>query len=139
MSDAMYAAASLYHDPRYFNKSEERIRLNKIRREREYRKQVTLLTLALVLLLSVVVFGVTAIHSNAENSDYKVEYKYYKNVVVGYGDSLWNIAQDNISYDHYDNVDEYISEVMNINHISDQNTITSGCTLTVPYYSDTYK
>ena len=139
MSDAMYAAVSLYHDPRYCNKSEERIRLNKIRREREYRKQVTLLTLALVLLLSVVVFGVTAIHSNAENSDYKVEYKYYKSVVVGYGDSLWNIAQDNISYDHYDNVDEYISEVMNINHISDQNTITSGCTLTVPYYSDTYK
>lgn len=139
MSNAMRAAVNLYHDPMYFNKSEIRIRQNKIRREKEYRKQITILSFIAIILLSTLVFGFTTIRSNAESEEYKVEYKYYKNVVVGYGDSLWTIAQDNISYDHYEEIDDYITEVMNINHISNKNDVTGGTIITIPYYSEDFK
>ncbi|MCR4903690.1 MAG: hypothetical protein K6A23_12585 [Butyrivibrio sp.] len=139
MSKAMMAAVNLYHDPRYFNKSEERIRQNKLRRERTYRRQITILFTVLAIIFALGVFGGSAIRSNAESEDYTVDYKYYKNVVVGCGESLWTIAEDNISYDHYDDMNAYINEIMSINHISNKNSVTAGAIVTVPYYSGEFK
>lgn len=59
--------------------------------------------------------------------------KYFKCIEVSVDDTLWSIAEDNIS-EEYSSIDDYINEVKNINGlISDK--IYSGATLIVPYYS----
>ena len=57
--------------------------------------------------------------SDAHTEDQAISYKYYKSVSVAYGDSLWDIAKENISYDHYKDINTYLDEVRSINHLSD--------------------
>lgn len=59
--------------------------------------------------------------------------KCYKSIVLEYGDTLWDIA---LQYkgSHYESVNDYIDEVMQINHLKTDH-IHAGRYLTVPYYS----
>ncbi|MDO5422788.1 MAG: LysM peptidoglycan-binding domain-containing protein [Eubacteriales bacterium] len=61
-------------------------------------------------------------------------YKYYTEIRVGRGDSLWSIAQQYCT-EEYADLNEYIREVCRINSIYDD-TIFYGQYLMVPYYSD---
>ena len=67
------------------------------------------------------------------------EYKYYKSITVNYGDNLWTIANDMYSSDHYDDINDYITEVCNINNLADASDIIAGKSLIVPYYSTEFK
>lgn len=73
-----------------------------------------------------------AIKSNAGSG-----FKYYTSITVNTGDTLWNIADEYIDYDFYKNKNSYISEVKHINHL-EEDMITAGQTLVVPYYSLDY-
>lgn len=73
-----------------------------------------------------------AIKSNASSG-----FKYYTSITVNTGDTLWNIADEYIDYDFYKNKNSYISEVKHINHL-EEDTISAGQTLVVPYYSSEY-
>lgn len=73
-----------------------------------------------------------AIKSNASSG-----FKYYTSITVNTGDTLWNIADEYIDYDFYKNKNSYISEVKLINHL-EEDTISAGQTLVVPYYSSEY-
>lgn len=63
-------------------------------------------------------------------------YKYYTNIRVQKGDTLWDIAQLYIT-DNYQDVYDYIDEVCSINHIIGDE-IREGQYITVPYYSNIY-
>lgn len=63
-------------------------------------------------------------------------YKYYTNIRVQKGDTLWDIAQLYIT-DDYRDVHDYIEEVCSINHITGDE-IRDGQYITVPYYSNVY-
>ena len=39
--------------------------------------------------------------------------------------------------EHYHSIDEYIKEVKQMNHLKND-TITYGCHLVIPYYTDEY-
>ena len=60
-------------------------------------------------------------------------YKYYTSIQVEPGSSLWEIASS-----EYEDLDDYIREVRQINHL-DQDTIYAGSYLCIPYYSSEYK
>lgn len=107
----------------------------KMRRQRVIRNRIflSLATLCLVALLAV---SCHALISNAETEIENFEYKYYKNIEVEYGDSLWSIAED-YADDHYDSVHDYIYEVKRINHMKND-TIREGELLLIPYYSVEY-
>ena len=137
MSNAMIAVASLYHDPRFFNQSEIRIRNNKIVRQRELRKHLLIFAIILFSISFILVFWRMGLMSDAHTEDQAISYKYYKSVSVAYGDSLWDIAKENISYDHYKDINIYLDEVRSINHLSDNN-INAGSNLIIPYYSDKF-
>ena len=64
-------------------------------------------------------------------------YKYYTSIQVEHGSSLWEIAREYASSE-YEDLDEYIREVRQINHL-DQDTIYAGSYLCIPYYSSEYK
>ena len=139
MSSAMYAAASLYNDPRYFSRSEVRIRANKIRRQRIFRKQVIMLASVVALVIFTVLFFGNTLKLDAQSDTFTPEFKYYTTVTVHSGDTLWSIASENFNSDHYDSVGAYVGEICTINQIADQQTINAGESIILPYYSNEYK
>ena len=108
-----------------------------LRHRRILRKRVMtiLATVCLVLIASI---SYHAINSSANTKDSLVEYKYYTNITVGYGESLWDISDDYIDYNHYKDKNAYIKEVCSINHLSDDADILAGQGLIVPYYSEVF-
>lgn len=139
MSSAMYAAASLYNDPRYFSKSEVRIRANKLRRQRIFRRQVMILLSVVALLLFSFLFFSNTISTDAQSEDYAPEFKYYTTVTIHTGDTLWSIASEHFSPDHYDDLSSYIGEICSINKLSLDSVVNAGECLIVPYYEADFK
>lgn len=102
------------------------------------RKKIILaagLTFCLILALAIT-FG--SFLSRAENKEVEdtVYYKYYTNIVIQPGDTLWDLADDYL--EHYESKEEYIKEVSRLNSIKD-GRIISGQNLIMPYYSTEYK
>lgn len=60
-------------------------------------------------------------------------YKYYTNLKVARGETLWDIAHEHMT-DDYDSVNDYINEVRQLNSIIDD-SIYYGQQLVIPYYS----
>jgi hypothetical protein len=99
--------------------------LKKINRE--------LQVISCVAILFLFVFLVTILSENsvASASGMKEE-KLVMKIQIQEGDTLWDIASDNMS-DHYDSINDYIHEIKECNSlISD--TIHEGQFLIIPYY-----
>lgn len=64
-------------------------------------------------------------------------YKYYTTIQIEAGDSLWDIASRYVCEDII-SIKDYILEIKSINKLK-SDTIQSGDTLTVIYYSPEYK
>ena len=116
------------------NKSERRIRNNRIRRRRERRKNIllTILTLCLVLTLS---FSVNGFLSNAKTDSSDIQIKYYKSIMVEHGDTLWSIAVKHANSSM--NTADFVNEIRNLNALHGD-TITAGSYLVVPYFSNDF-
>ena len=120
----------------HISKWDKRIRDNKRRRKAEIRRHVFQLIFAIGL-IGIVIFGVNSVVSKAGNiKEDKISVKYYKNICVERGETLSSIANDYADKAHYDTIDQYIREVMYMNHLKDADDIPAGYYLIVPYYSD---
>lgn len=67
-----------------------------------------------------------------------VYYKYYANIEIQPGDTLWALADEYMS-DQYESRAAYLAEVRQLNGIGDSDSIVSGQYLVMPYYSTEYK
>lgn len=83
-----------------------------------------------VITICVITFGTV----NTQAAPAEITYKYYTSVEIQSGDTLWSIASEYMTEDYKD-IDEYIHEVCEINHILEDD-IHSGQFITVPYYSN---
>lgn len=108
------------------------------RRRKVVRRQKRLLLLAFMCLLIVIVSLCCSFIVNADFSDKEQRYKYYTDITVERGDTLWDIAQEYIT-DDYASVKEYIKEVRDINTLLDADQIYEGQSLLVPYYDTELK
>lgn len=115
---------------------ERRIRNNRIRRTRQLRRRMFIVSFALCLSLAVGLTGFGFL-SNAQDESHTVSYKYFTSVMVQPGDTLSSIAR-NYMDDHYDSVDAYITEVRLTNHMLDDD-VYAGDFLIVPYYSTDFR
>ena len=116
------------------NKSERRIRNNRIRRMRERRKNIflSLMTFCLVAILS---FSVSGFLSNAESDSSHAEIKYYKSIMVEHGDTLWSIATEHMG--DTSDTKSFVEEIRKLNGLHGDN-ITAGSYLVIPYYSNEF-
>ena len=82
---------------------------------------------SIILVLSLTFIFSSFAHAN---NDHK---KYYTSVCVENGQTLWDISGKYCSAEYRDR-DEYIDEVMQLNHLTSAN-IHSGSYLVIPYYA----
>ena len=92
------------------------------------------LTLCLVILLAIT-FG-SFLSKAKDKEEAVVYYKYYTNIEIQPGDTLWDLADEYM--EHYESKEAYIREVSQLNSIRD-GKIISGQSLIMPYYSIEYK
>jgi hypothetical protein len=67
-----------------------------------------------------------------------IRFKYYKCITVPAGASLWSISEEYMDENHYDSVNEYMNEMMHINRLTEEDTLRTGQSLILPYYSAEY-
>lgn len=118
-------------------RSERRIYNNRIRRQRQLRRNILMTVFTFVLILTFSIGGF-AIGSKAQDKDEVILYKYYTNIEVSYGETLWDIADRYFCEEKYRSYEHYISEVMQLNGLYDEE-VSPGSYLMVPYYSVEFK
>lgn len=112
---------------------EQRNYYRKVRRQREIRRKFILTGIAVVLVL-IFTLSYHALISQANTGMEDVSYKYFTSIQIKAGDTLWSLADRYADELHYASQDQYIAEVMEINHMTDED-IYVGNYLIVPYYS----
>ena len=117
--------------------SERRIRNNKIRRQRELKKHfmITIFTFCMISILAIT-FGSSFSKAKDADTD-KPVYKYFTSIMVKSGDSLYSIANTNMSAE-FKSAENYINEIKHINSLEDDK-IHVGQYLIVPYYSTEFR
>ena len=93
--------------------------------------KLTIAVIGVVLFALVILFGAGKSEKKADASTYNV--KYFKCITVDDDDTLWSIAEENIS-EEYASVNDYIAEVKSINNLN-SDKIYYGASLVVPYYA----
>ena len=103
------------------------------RRARKQRtNRVKLIGIGFLALVITLIFSVrAAATANAGTAD-SSRTKYYTSIQIEKGTSLWEIAEDYIT-EEYASEQEYIEEVMRMNHLNND-VIYEGAYLCVPYY-----
>ena len=109
---------------------------DRIRRTKQIIERV-LLTICLIALLAI---GSSAILTKATTTEEakKVYYKYYTQIEIQDGDSLWDLAGKYMENGPYKSRNDYMNEVVEINQLS-STTIIKGQHLLVPYYEASFK
>ena len=87
---------------------------------------------ALCVIVGSVIFG--ALRTEAAPSE--THYKYYTSIRIERGDTLWSVAA--ARSDGFDSGNDFIREVIRINHLTDEN-IREGDYLIIPYYSGIFR
>ena len=107
--------------------------------------------LLIVLMISLIALVGVAVYADYKVSDKEpstkattteeaknVYYKYYTQIEIESGDSLWDIAGKYMEHGPYESRKDYMNEVVEINQLS-STTIIKGQHLVVPYYEASYK
>ncbi len=103
------------------------------RKKEVFIKKCILAVFTLVFLFTGIIFTnkkTSRSHAASSNS------KYFTSIEVHSGDTLWNIAEQYMT-DDYSTKQEFVDEVIKLNHLSSDGNINSGCFIIVPYYSAT--
>ncbi|MCI1721358.1 MAG: LysM peptidoglycan-binding domain-containing protein [Lachnospiraceae bacterium] len=93
---------------------------------------VSIIVILACLLAILISLRLTAYTANAGTPDPGT--KYYRSITVENGDSLWSIAENEMT-NGWTDVRDYITEVEQINGLSSE-TIHAGSRLIVPYYAE---
>lgn len=118
----------------------ERVLLRKQRRNRIKRtKQIIERVLLTICLIALFAIGSSAILTKATTTEEakNVYYKYYTQIEIENGDSLWEIAGRYMEHGPYETRNDYMNEVVKLNQLSNT-TIIKGQHLVVPYYEAAY-
>lgn len=119
----------------------ERMQERKYRRERARRtRQIFERVLLSICLIALLAIGSSSILTKATTTEEaeKIYYKYYTQIEITNGDTLWEIAGKYMVNGPYESRNDYMEEVIEINQLSNT-TIILGQHLVVPYYEAIYK
>lgn len=127
----------------YAAEMEARNEIRRSRRAKILKQQKTQRKLLLIFFLTLLMMfgigvGFGTLLTRAEEPEKEPAYKYYANIEIQSGDTLWAIADSYMDSAHYMSRTDYINEVMSINHmVTDR--LVAGQKMIVPYYSSEKK
>jgi len=104
-----------------------------------FRKRILKLSLfwvAVICIASIALSMLPGKKADAREEDQLVYYKYYDNVKIEKGDTLWGYAEEFRRPDGM-SCSEYISDVKRINHLHGDKLVVDQ-TIVLPYYSTEY-
>lgn len=111
-------------------------RIKKQNRKGLKNKAFFLILSLLLVLSSNVLIGADFIEHNSyktESIEIQKAQKLYKSIQINSGDTLWSIAKE-YTDENYQSVEEYMDELVKINHLS-TDLIIEGQYLTIVYYA----
>lgn len=97
-----------------------------------------MMTVLATLFVLIIMFFMNSIKTEATEQIPETTYKYFTYHQIDKGDTLHDLAKEYISYEFYDNLQDYIDEVKEINHLKDD-VIIAGQMLVIPYFSTEHK
>lgn len=120
--------------PNYvYDRSEERIMRNRIRRQRELRQHIIICIISILLVFAIVfILGTT--RSEASQKSDQILYKHYTSIQVHYGDTLYSIAEKYVEPSK-NTVSSFIKEVSYMNDINNPDLLVAGQYISIPYYA----
>lgn len=110
------------------------------RREVVARQKRSLIIAAITVILGIfLALSTGRMSAQATGADQASDtgYKYYANVSIQNGDTLWSIAEE-YTDGSISSITECVKEIRDINNLGKFETIKSGDSVIVPYYSDVY-
>lgn len=117
----------------YMNERDLKNYRRKLRRQREIRRIFILAGITIMLVLGFALsYHALLSHASTELED--ITYKYFTSIQIEPGDTLWGLADRYADREHYASRDQYIEEVMTMNHLSGEE-LSAGSYLILPYYS----
>ena len=93
----------------------------------------TVLALVLGVILAISVLSTNTLATGADQAS--TGYKYYKEVYVESGDTLWSIAEE-YTDGSLQEIQTLVSEIRSINDMNTLETLKAGTYIVVPYYSE---
>ncbi|MBR1650483.1 MAG: hypothetical protein IJ691_04890 [Lachnospiraceae bacterium] len=109
----------------------------KKRREAYYiRRKFLLSVAATILMIFVLSLAIKGFASNASNADKEQKCKYFKTIMLEYGKTLDDIAEEYYDPAYFTSAESVKKEIMEVNHINEYSAIPGGYIIYVPYYSD---
>jgi hypothetical protein len=97
-------------------------------------KSVKMTALGALFAVIFLIFGTACILTNTEKCIADTnEDKYFTNVTVEEGDTLWELASEYMDEEHYDSIYEYMDELKHMNNMTSDD-IYAGQNMVVTYY-----
>ncbi len=115
------------------NKRSRVLKRAQLRRKKEHYRKMLRFAFTFALIMTVVSTALTIRSFANDKMDDSPRSKYYTSIEIGKGDTVNSIASRYISAE-YSSKKEYISEIVELNHLTDINDIHAGDHLIVPYY-----
>ena len=87
------------------------------------------------LMITITFISAKALIVRAEQSSLKTYQKMYTSVLVESGDTVWNIAEENMTFG-YEELTDLVEEIGFINGLDETYSIRSGTVIIIPYYGE---
>ena len=109
-----------------------------VRKQQKARQKMFVIFFLTILVMFGIGVGFGTLLTRAEAPSSEHYHKYYANIEIQKGDTLWGIADDYMDSVHYVDRTEYLNEIMEINGMVNSRLIT-GQKIIVPYFSSNIK
>ena len=90
----------------------------------------------MLIVASCLLFNTFFVSAHGNQIEEPVEYTYYKSIVIEQGDTLWDIAEENMTSDSH-SVEEYIDLLKELNSLT-SDEIHAGENLMIAYNDTTF-
>jgi len=115
-----------------YSRNELRIINDRINRERQLRRRITVFVVSLFIFISLLILF-SANKSMAADSSETVFYKYYTTIEVQPGDTLYTISLDYV-VDGKQTSKQFIRDVVYMNSLESEGSLIAGTHIVIPYY-----
>lgn len=109
-----------------------------VRKQQKARQKMFMIFCLTIIIMFVIGMGFGTLLTRAEEPNRAPAYKYYANIEIKSGDTLWEIADEYMDTVYYADRTEYMDEIMVLNGMVSDHLVI-GQKLIVPYYSTIVK